>query len=72
VASTCSAATSAACHVPLQMRSEALVYGELRLGVTGHGKDGRGHCSLELSEAWDSGIAKAPVEGWAYAGITHG
>ena len=69
VVSTCSAAISAACHLPMQMRNEAVPYQELRWGVTGHGHDGVGHCSLGPVEAWDTGGAKAPVGGRAYAGL---
>ena len=69
VVSTCSAAISAACHLPMQMRKETLVYEELRWGVTGHGRDGVGHCSLGPATSWTSGIAEPPVGGRAYAGL---
>lgn len=67
VVSTCSAAISAACHIT--SRGEEIVYGELRWGVNGGFDNGVGHCSLVPAEAWDSGQAGPPVNGFAYAGI---
>lgn len=67
VVSTCSAAISAACHI--LNTSEQMIYGELRWGVNGGFPNGIGHCSLVPAEAWDSGQAQAPVDGFAYAGL---
>jgi len=67
VVSTCSAAISAACHIA--NRTEEMVYREWRWGVNGGFPNGVGHCSLVPAEAWDSGQAHAPTDGYAYAGL---
>lgn len=67
VVSTCSAAISAACH-PVN-RYEDMVYNDLMWGVDGGFSDGVGHCSLVPAEAFRTGHAHAPIEGYTYAGI---
>lgn len=77
IASTCSAAISAACHMPGHVWQgmkgiEELVYGEWRWGVTDRAPNGIGHCSLGPAAFWDTGRGSQPVNGWAYAGLVHG
>jgi hypothetical protein len=66
VASTCSAAISAACH-PIA-RSNGLVYQGLMWGVNGGFGNGVEHCSLASAEAWNAGSIQGPRPGTLYAG----
>jgi hypothetical protein len=66
VASTASAAISAACH-PIA-RSDGLIYQGLMWGVNGGFGNGVEHCSLGSAEAWNAGCIQGPRPGVLYAG----
>ena len=61
IASTCSAAISASCHLPPGLESdEDVALKELRWGETLWGQDSVGHCSFAPAEAWAAGLMCAP------------
>ncbi|CZT49611.1 uncharacterized protein RSE6_10486 [Rhynchosporium secalis] len=60
VASTCSAAISAACH-PVTI-SEERIHGKLRWAVDGSVLNGVDHCYIVSDENWRQGYAEAPGE----------
>jgi hypothetical protein len=73
--STCSVAISASCHVPPQLRKEAMEEGPLRWGAvtSGQGREREreyeyGHCTLAPEMAWERGLLGPPTEGAWYAG----
>ncbi|KAK2795903.1 hypothetical protein FQN50_009681 [Emmonsiellopsis sp. PD_5] len=68
IASTCSAAISAACH--LGYSTEKVVYEELKWGEIGPGTWAVGHCSLAPAELWNGTgniRARDPILGRFYA-----
>jgi hypothetical protein len=65
VASTSSAAISAACH-PIR-RWDGLVYQGLMWGVNGGYGNGVEHCSLASAEAWNAGGLSGPRPGAVYS-----
>lgn len=66
IASTCSAAISAACHPG--PTHEAMTYEEIRWGTTGPVWNGVGHCSVVSEKAWAAGQVGKPMHGYSYAG----
>ena len=69
VVATCSAAISAACHMPSGMDSMGLVYERLRWGQNGDVVHGVAHCSLMPETAFETGAGQPPTVGWHYAGL---
>ncbi|KAL5384274.1 hypothetical protein DPSP01_005420 [Paraphaeosphaeria sporulosa] len=67
VAATCSAAISAACHLPYGMLKHDSLYGNMKWGQCGQPQYGVGHCALMPEGAFKAGYAQTPVPGWAYA-----
>ncbi|KAF2446815.1 hypothetical protein P171DRAFT_409004 [Karstenula rhodostoma CBS 690.94] len=66
VVATCSAAISAACHLPYGMLKHDSLYGNMRWGQCGQPQYGVGHCAMMPEDAFKNGHAQAPVPGWAY------
>ncbi|CAO2648437.1 Nn.00g077040.m01.CDS01 [Neocucurbitaria sp. VM-36] len=67
VVATCSAAISAACHIPIGMQKHDLSYAPLRWGQCGQPQYGVGHCALMPDDSFKNGYAQAPSVGWVYA-----
>lgn len=66
VVATCSAAISAACHLPYGMLKHDSLYGNMKWGQCGQPQQGVGHCALMPEEAFKRGHAQTAVPGWAY------
>lgn len=67
VVATCSAAISAACHLPHGVLEQGSLYGSMKWGQCGQPQYGVAHCALMPEAAFKNGFAKSPVPGWAYA-----
>lgn len=61
--SSCSAAISAACHVPSEELLDDVVLQPLQWGVVSVGHRGVGHCSFSAE------VVRGPVPGQFYAGM---
>jgi hypothetical protein len=66
VVATCSAAISAACHLPYGMLKHDSLYGTMKWGQCGYPQNRFGHCALMPEDAFRGGHAQAPVPGWVY------
>jgi hypothetical protein len=68
---SCTAAISAACHMPPGMDYHGLLYEPLRWGQVGPVVNGVAHCSLMPDAAFQAGHGVPPTVGWHYAGLKY-
>ena len=67
VVATCSAAISAACHLPNGLLQQGSWYKPMRWGQCGRPYYGVGHCALMPEESFKNGYGQSPVPGWSYS-----
>lgn len=64
---TCSAAISAACHLPDEFKRHGVAFGNLKWGqCKDAGEDEVGHCALMPRDRFETGGARAPTVGGLY------
>lgn len=66
IVSTCSAAISAACHLPNGLLRYDSLYKPMKWGQCGQPQYGVGHCALMPEDSFKSGYASPPMLGWMY------
>ena len=60
---TCSAAMSAACHLPNDIQKHIWLYDPMRWGQCGEPQNEVGHCTLMPDDKFEKGYSKVPVVG---------